>query len=303
MVSAEETVKKLRVAIDRLKAASSLSFENRSSKRILRLKHAVDLLRKATLEDFKLTEWPGFCRLHEVLKKGYGLPVPALSVCGEGTAEVRFTKLLAYYLDARNPHGLGGLLAKAIFEGHAGVSRDLPYDDCTAEAEVFLGSTVDASGRKTDNYLDLLVTIDPILILVEQKIKSAEGREQTPRYTEAMQAKFGDANVRCFFLTPDGRPAKDERWMSLSYSELLARLGMVLERHALSATAAHNLRTLLWDLMLGPLAQDANWLIELQQHVRRVAADVNRFSDLRRWFNKCGFEKEERMALIQATGG
>lgn len=294
---------KLMAAVEKLKSCAPHSSEASSTKSIHRLKRAVELLRKLTLEDFKVTEWPRFCRLHEILEQGYGLPVPALSVCGEGTAEVRFTKLLAYYLDARNPHGLGGLLTKAIFEEREGIPGDLPFGQCKAEAEVFLGSTIDSAGRKTDNYLDLLVSIGHTRILVEQKINSAEGREQTPRYTSALESKFGDRNVHCFFLTPDGRPAKDKRWNSLSYADIFRRLGLALERHALSPAAAHNLRTLLWDLMLGPLAQDAKWTTELQHQVRRVAADVNRFGDLRRWFLKYGFDKPERIALLHAAGG
>src|SRR5690554_8221437 len=35
-----------------------------------------------------------------------GIPLPVLSICGEGTREIRFTKYLSYFLNPQKEHGL-----------------------------------------------------------------------------------------------------------------------------------------------------------------------------------------------------
>lgn len=64
-------------------------------------------IRKAGLEDFETRELPRFKRLREALS-GAGLPLAALSICGFGTAEVRYTQLLRYFLDPQGQHGFRG---------------------------------------------------------------------------------------------------------------------------------------------------------------------------------------------------
>ena len=84
---------------------------------------AAKRLRDRTLRDFLANELPRFQRLNETLEKKWGLPVPTLSVCGSGTEEIRFTKLLGWHLDCRNPHGLQGLLGRALGETVLGEDR------------------------------------------------------------------------------------------------------------------------------------------------------------------------------------
>jgi hypothetical protein len=145
--------------------------------------------------------------------------------------------------------------------------------------------------------------VGDLRILVEQKICSAEGREQTHRYTTAMRKHFGGAKTECFFLTPDEQPARDATWHSLSHRTLFCRLASVLDRHAFSAVARHNLRALLWDLMIGPLTQREDWLKELWKQTQRVAKDANRFVDLNQWFARYGLSSNERRTLLKIVEG
>ena len=293
----------LRAAIARLKVHHTSGME--ASKHLSRKKfqQAADRLRKRILDDFKREEWPRFQMLDEIFQKGHGLPVATLSVCGVGTAELRFTKLLAYFFDSHNPHGLGGTLVRAVFACEPGIDNDLPFDTCRAKAEVPIGPSLMSNNQAIDNSLDILITVGDFRILVEQKICSAEGREQTHRYTAAMQNYFKSDRTACFFLTPDEKSASNALWHSLSHRTLFCRIASVLDRHALSSVARHNLRALLWDLMIGPLAQREDWLAGLRDQTQKVAKDVNRFADLNQWFARYGLFSGERRTLLKIVEG
>ena len=198
-----------------------------------RFRAATGKLRSHLLDDFKRNEWPRFQMLNEIFEKDQGLPVPTLSVCGEGTAEVRFTKLLAYFFDSRNPHGLGGLLTRAVFAPEFEDGENMPFAHCTAQSEVWLGVSQMSDNKEVNNYLDIQVTVGDVCIMVEQKINSGEGEDQLPRYTKRVSER---ENAKCFFLTPEGKTGKDKKWQSLSHRDLFCRMASVLNRHALSTT-------------------------------------------------------------------
>ena len=252
------------------------------------------------LEEFRQHEWPRFQMLDEIFKKDLGLPIPTLSVCGAGTAEVRFTKLLAHFFDSRNHHGLGALLARAVFAEE--IDAPVVFDRCTAHAEVSLGMSQLSTGQQMNNSLDILIEAGDHKILVEQKIKSPEGKEQLVRYSTGMRNKFGDAAVHCFYLTPEGRQGHGDDWKPLSHRDLFCRMASLLERHALSPAARHNLRAFLWDLMLGPLAQDHQWMDELKHQAHRVASNYRHYTDLKKWFERYGMSRDEMRMLAKIVG-
>ncbi|MBE2181332.1 MAG: PD-(D/E)XK nuclease family protein [Chthoniobacterales bacterium] len=277
---------KLRAAIEQIKRHLSES-KAKSIDLQDQLQSAIGKLRHDVLEEFRTVTWPHLRKLDEVLQTGQGLPVPALSACGFGTAEVRYTKLLAYYLDARNHHGLGGRLTQAIFAHRIEAGRDLPWAECSVEAEFPLGKSMLSDKTERRNSLDLLIKVGKRRILVEQKINSTEGEEQLRRYSDAARALFSNP-LDLFFLTPEGRGGSDVEWTEISHDELLCDMASVLDSPDVSPTARHNLRTLLWDLAMGPLAQDAGWINDLGVKVRFVAEDYNRCAEIKSWFQRQG---------------
>lgn len=252
------------------------------------------------LEEFRQHEWPRFQMLDEIFKKDLGLPTPTLSVCGAGTAEVRFTKLLAHFFDSRNHHGLGALLARAVFAEE--IDAPVAFDHCMAYAEVSLGRSELSDGQLIHNSLDILIEAGDHKILIEQKINSPEGKEQLSRYSDGMRSKFGDARVHCFYLTPAGRQGHGDDWKPLSHRNLFCRMASLFERHALSPVARHNLRAFLWDLILGPLAQNHQWMDELKHQTHRVARDYRHYSDFKKWFERYRMSHDEMRMLAKIIG-
>jgi hypothetical protein len=70
-----------------------------------------------------------------------GIPTPALSVCGRGTQEIRFTKYFSYYLDESKLHGMNDQLLKSVFMKEA-LEQELEpnwHSNCRVYSEFNLG--------------------------------------------------------------------------------------------------------------------------------------------------------------------
>ena len=304
MIGCDETQKRhsLAGAIARLKRRGAEREKLRRSAEKARrglFRKARERLREGILQDFRHTEWPRFQRLHEVFEKGWGLPVPVLSVCGRGTAEIRFTQLLAWFLDHRNPHGLGGLLAQALFE-EMFRGETVALDRCAAETEVFVGTSLGAGGIRKENWVDVHLQFARCHIYIEQKIGSPEGEDQLANYADCLAPVVDLARDRLVYLTPTGKEPSDSRWTALSYRELFGRLALVLDRHALSQTARYNLKALLWDLMLGPIAKDPAWIDMLRKLTARVVKNPDReYIPLSRRLAQYGLGPAERRIMLR----
>ena len=298
-----DKVERLHAAIQRVKRAHNASGQAKQSRFAKKFAAARTRINASVLDDFKQHEWPRFQMLDEIFTKEIGLPVPTLSVCGHGTAEIRFTKLLTYFFDSRNRHGLKGLLVRAVFEDRIQCGNQLSFDDCTAKAEVSLGESSLSNGQQVGNSLDIEIEVGEHKILIEQKINSAQGQEQLPRYSDGMRRTYGESAItHRFFLTPEGKAGDDEQWESLSHRQLLLSMASVLDRHILSGTARHNLRAFLWDLLLGPLAQDIGWMDELKRMTGMVARDPRKYIEMKRWFGRYGLGREELRIVAKLIG-
>lgn len=143
-------------AVDALKACATAPTKDTTL-----LARVVSKIRETALADFKATELPRFQRLLEALSGG-GLPLASLSVCGYSTAEVRYTRLLRYFLDPQAPHGLGASVLQAILipeiEAMGFAVEDIEFDRAKVEAEVNLGKIPHGGGSQGCT-LDLLITL------------------------------------------------------------------------------------------------------------------------------------------------
>jgi hypothetical protein len=265
-------------------------------------KTAVDILSKTVLGSFRKEEWPGFCQLENIFEAGCGLPVPALSICGQGTAEIRYTQLLAWFLDSRNPHGLRGQLCRAVFSPvfkEMGVK--LPsFNKVHVTAEVGLGET-EIAGIKSGNSLDILIEgVGDWIICIEHKVGSAEGAKQLTRYNQALREKFDPDRLLCFYLTPDGKAGSEDNWIPISYLEIIQRMSSILDTEVLYPAARFNLKAFLWDLLLGPLARDTRWMEKFRGHVKRVVKDPDRhFADFSSWLERYQLNENARRIILR----
>ena len=83
--------------------------------------------------------------------------------------------------------------------------------------EIFREYSLGEYGR-----IDLLILIDgSYLIGIENKTISLEGNKQTQRYVRALEREFEDYERYYAFLTPDGRKASSNKFLPISYEQLL----------------------------------------------------------------------------------
>jgi len=279
------------------------SFERVEKERRSRFAVVRERIRARVLESFYRDELPRFTQLHDAFQKGCGLPVPVLSVCGHGTAEIRFTKLLAWFLDSHNSHGLGGVVCEAVFGDTFPPSMKPPsFKACTAEAEVDIGASRLKDGTTKGNSLDIMVSVEDWRLCIEQKILSPEGHNQLRNYRDRLTRRYDEDKLLLFYLTPDGRDGSDDVWIPISHGDLFVRIARVLRAKALFPTARHNLKSLLWDLMLGPIVQDEDWVRDFRRQVASVVADPERkYVSLSGWLSEYGIGQEERRVLLTLT--
>lgn len=194
-----------------------------------------------------------------------GIPIPALSICGFGTAEIRYSSYLAYYLDYAKPHGLGTRYLDAILN-HLHFDKIDTYHS-VVDTEKYLGTIEGHKGDKVATFCDIVIECTDDFIFIENKINSSESKHQNSdknqlrRYNEAISSNhtFDNKNHIKIYLTPSGKKAdKNDAWNSLSYDDLIT-LGLnILREGGLSGVARENLKRFLMDLSLGPKGQEEN---------------------------------------------
>ncbi|MRR35543.1 hypothetical protein EG829_12865 [bacterium] len=213
-----------------------------------------------------------------------GIPLPVLSVCGQGTQEIRFSTYLGYFLDGGRPHGLGSRYLDSLLS-LLGVA-DLNTSDAIVETEKWLGQ---AHGRNemVNCVCDIVIRCDGHIVFIEQKIKSGESdnpkseTSQLKRYDEAIAAnpEFRGLNQVRVFLTPTGKTSsKSPHWQPLSYGDLIDAGLRTYHRGDLSNTAWENLRRFLLDISLGPFDRAERDLLRIAE-LAQMATTASRFSD------------------------
>ena len=81
--------------------------------------------------------------------------------------------------------------------------------------------------------------VNKILLIIENKLYSKEGKEQTVRYNKGQKATFSiddypTNNRFLIFLSPDGMSPGDENFISASYQTIIDAIVELLDKHIVS---------------------------------------------------------------------
>jgi hypothetical protein len=170
-----------------------------------------------------------------------------LSPLGKKHHEPTHTRMLAFFLDPRQSHGLGVRVLREFF---ALLGRLIPgpdrFEDLAREADdntetlrrVRVEPERVASGEggrecRCDLWLELEDSVRSLIVIVENKINSGEHDNQLASYEEAFWSRGRERrrlnlDGKLVFLTPDGRLPDQEYdqklWMPMSYLQLAATL-------------------------------------------------------------------------------
>ncbi len=255
-------------------------------------------------------------RLHDALA-GSGVPLAALSVCGRGTREIRYTQLMRYFLSPQEPHGLGSRLLVAFLAPEleaTGLSpHQVPWEDAEVHAEFGLGA-IEVGSKNVSSTLDVFVKAGDLVVLIEHKLNSPESGStqrgeltQLRRYSRAFEQNYADlsrGNVLKIYLTPGARqPKEDSDWIALDHSTFISRISRVLGDSSLTAIARHNLSAFIWDLICGPLAFAGRDRTDLISKLTDAIDKPARSIALKGWCNRNLPNFETMLRTVEVCNG
>ncbi len=157
--------------------------------------------------------------------------------------ELRHSDFLAFLLNPQQPHGLGDLLLKRLLQRTLTGRRRSVLPFWLIDLDVW--SLDGAFVLREWNNIDLLAVDEThrIIVLIENKIGSAEHSNQLDRYLVTVQHHYPDARVLALFLTPEGELPSDERYLPVSYSVVVQLVEQLLD--TLRSVIGADLQTLL----------------------------------------------------------
>lgn len=72
--------------------------------------------------------------------------------------------------------------------------------------------------------IDILITTDDDLLVIENKIKSSQHSDQLNRYVEHCKKCYPDSNPKFYYLTLINEDSKNEVWETVTYTTILSHL-------------------------------------------------------------------------------
>ena len=140
-----------------------------------------------------------------------------MSVLKVKTSETVFSSFLAWLLNPRENHGLGPYFLKYFLMRFAEISNVFNVIDIdklnlsnaiVRTEEIFHGKRADITVRIDD---------EDLMIIIENKVRSTEGEEQTKNYVKFSQEKYPKYSFMYVYLTPFGDDADSKEFISLDY--------------------------------------------------------------------------------------
>jgi hypothetical protein len=157
--------------------------------------------------------------------------------------ELRHSDFLAFLLDARQSHGLGDALVKRLLQAVVRTASVIPAG--LTPIHIDLMSFDRLVVRREWQAIDILLTDETnrLAVIVENKIDSTEHSNQLARYWDIVTHDHPDWRVLGVYLTPDGDPPSDERYVSISYGDICGLVETLTMSRASNLDAA--VRTML----------------------------------------------------------
>lgn len=156
------------------------------------------------VESGEFLSW--FDDLEPALKLAYrgALLCNPWEVAGLARNEVRNSAVLAWLLNPKGSHGLGGLALNSVLEK---LSKDLNKKFPTA-FEGFCNVRTEVTDGDGSDRVDIEIQSHDFYLVIEVKIDAGEGREQLRRYGEFAKRRVAGRPWAIVFLTPSGQPPR-----------------------------------------------------------------------------------------------
>jgi len=145
-------------------------------------------------------------------------------------AEIRHSSVLAWLLNPNANHGCGDYFVKLFLKYTFSTNKDYLKSKLTIfDLEKFDYSDLEI--RREWNNIDILIISEKnkFIVVIENKISSAEHSNQLTRYFEIIEKNFPSYEKIFVYLTPEGEIGTDEHWLTFDYAVILNILNDLIE--------------------------------------------------------------------------
>ncbi|MGU9961429.1 MAG: PD-(D/E)XK nuclease family protein [Candidatus Puniceispirillales bacterium WSBS_2018_MAG_OTU23] len=147
--------------------------------------------------------------------------------------EIRHAHFLCFLLDPKASHPFHDKFLKAFLQA---VVSGNTTDKKPTLMDVHLMDCSNAIIYREKSNIDLLIEIESasgerLVVAVEMKIHASEAKHQLKKYSENVQKRYPNDkwNQQFAFLTLDKSEASDDRWIALSFSDVIDRFDKVVK--------------------------------------------------------------------------
>lgn len=131
--------------------------------------------------------------------------------------ELRHSDFLAFLLDPKGNHELGGAFIERLLRRVLALDGDTPVPMTSTELEQWDLSRMEV--RREWQYVDILLLDEghELAVIIENKIGTGEHDNQLPRYLDVVGQHFPGWRIVPLYLTPDGDPPSHGSYLPVSY--------------------------------------------------------------------------------------
>ncbi|MCB1178542.1 MAG: PD-(D/E)XK nuclease family protein [Leptospiraceae bacterium] len=161
--------------------------------------------------------------------------------------EVNYSDFIAYFLNPKNNHALEDKFLKIFLQETINIYNDININEFPVHLiDILLTNLHDSKVIREFNLNDkgrpdiiILCESLKLAVIVEVKLFSKEGKNQTNNYYDGVGKYFDDLKYPLssriyIFLTPDGFEAENENFISLPYSALIEMFEILLKNENIS---------------------------------------------------------------------
>ena len=143
--------------------------------------------------------------------------------------EIRHSNFLAWILNPRETHNFGDVFARWFFK------------EIFSDAKVFGLDEFQVDGLDTSSIrihreyrnIDLLIELQDIVVVIENKVWSREHSQQLKRYAEIVETDFKNSKPAFVFLTPFNEAPIDEtnqeKYVTFDYASIVKLLEQIID--------------------------------------------------------------------------
>jgi hypothetical protein len=146
--------------------------------------------------------------------------------------EIRHSRFLANLLDPNEAHGLGDRFLRSILI--AAISKH-PNTTIT-KLQLAIADLSDTLVYCERDNFDITVELPKLrtIFVIENKVDSNERQDQLQDYRSFAVSRYPHYKFMGCFLTPDGIEGDDEHWGTLSYSDIVKQLNLLLDQRSIA---------------------------------------------------------------------